>query len=81
MDLDIILNRLINGVYCLPCFALIVLLVSAAKIHFKEQALEAGTKQSIQAVKAGRLKSQTGMPALFWADLFCFVPAFSACSS
>ncbi len=49
--------------YHLPCFALLVLLVATAKIHFEEQALVAGTKQSSQAEKADRLTSQAG-----WQD-------------
>jgi hypothetical protein len=28
--------------YCLPCLALLVLLVAAAKVHFEEQATIAG---------------------------------------
>jgi hypothetical protein len=41
--------------YHLPCFALLVLLVAPSQIHFKEQALVAGTKQSSQAdMLAGR---------------------------
>ncbi len=43
--IDITLNRLINGTYHLPCFALIVLLVAASKINLKERALVSGTKQ------------------------------------
>jgi hypothetical protein len=35
---------LINGKYCKSCFVLLVLLVAAAKIHFEEQALVAGTQ-------------------------------------
>jgi hypothetical protein len=35
---------LINGKYCQSCFVLLVLLVAAAKIHFEEQALVAGTQ-------------------------------------
>jgi hypothetical protein len=57
---DIILNRLINGRYCLPCFALLVLLVAGTKISFEEQVLVTGTKQSRQADKAGRLTRQSG---------------------
>jgi hypothetical protein len=53
--------------YHLPCFALLVLLVAAAKIHFQEQALVVGTKQSSQADKAGRRTRQLGLPALFCA--------------
>ncbi len=55
---DIILNRLFNGRYCQPCFALLVQLVAGTKIHFEEQALVTGTKQSSQADKAGRQTSQ-----------------------
>jgi hypothetical protein len=51
----------------LPCFALLVLLVAVAKIHFEEHALVAGTKQSSQADKAGRATSQLGLAALFCA--------------
>ncbi len=57
---DIILNRMINGTYCLPCFALLVQLVAGTKIHFQEQALVTGTKQSSQADKAGRQTRQAG---------------------
>ncbi len=41
--MDILLNWLINGMYCLPYLALLVLLVAAAKILLEEQALVAGT--------------------------------------
>jgi hypothetical protein len=53
-SIDIIFNRLINGTYQLTCFALLVLLVTAAKIHFEELALVAGTD------KAFRLARQPG---------------------
>jgi hypothetical protein len=33
-----------DGTYRLPCFALLALLVAAAKTHFEEQTLVAGTK-------------------------------------
>jgi hypothetical protein len=62
-------------------------LVAAAKIHFKEQALATGTKQSSQANKAGRLTSQTGpkrqsgLPVLLCASMLCFVLATSTCSN
>jgi hypothetical protein len=50
LTIDIILkNRQINDKYCLPCFVLLVLLVVIAQIHFEEQALVGGTKQSRQA--------------------------------
>jgi hypothetical protein len=52
---------------CLPCFALLVLLVATAKIHFEEQVLVAVTKQSSQADKAGRLARLSGLYALVWA--------------
>jgi hypothetical protein len=66
MKIDIVLNRLINSTYHLPCFAWLVLIVAAIKIHFEEQALEAGTKQSSQDDdKAGRLTRQSGLPVLF----------------
>jgi hypothetical protein len=39
----------INGKHCLPCFVLLVLIAAAGKIHFEEQALVAGTKQSRKA--------------------------------
>jgi hypothetical protein len=39
----------INGKHCLPCFVLLVLIAAADKIHFEEQALVAGTKQSRKA--------------------------------
>jgi hypothetical protein len=48
--------------------------VAAAKIHFEEQELVEGTKQSRRANKAGRLTSS-------WACLLCFVPATSIGSS
>ncbi len=54
MPMDIVLNRLINGTHCLPCFKWLVLSVSTAKIHFKEQALAVGTKQSNQAGRADK---------------------------
>jgi hypothetical protein len=57
---DIILYRMINGTYCLPCFALLVLLVAGTKIHFAEQVPVTGTKQSSQADKAGRQTGQAG---------------------
>jgi hypothetical protein len=37
---------------------MLVMLVSAAKTHFEEQALEFGTKQGRQANKADRLRRQ-----------------------
>jgi hypothetical protein len=50
LTIDIILkNMLINNMYHLPCFVLLVLLVATAQIHFQEQALVGGTKQSRQA--------------------------------
>jgi hypothetical protein len=50
LTIDIILkNRLINSMYHLPCFVLLVLLVATAQIHFEEQALVGGTQQSSQA--------------------------------
>ncbi len=42
----IVLNKLINGIYRLSRFALLVLLMVAAKMHFKEQA---GSDQKRQA--------------------------------
>ncbi len=45
---DINLIGLINCMHLRPCFVFVVLLVAAEKIHFKEQALVAGTKQSRQ---------------------------------
>ncbi len=39
------LYRLINGMYCLPCFAMLVMLADAIKFHFEEQAQVAGTNQ------------------------------------
>ncbi len=56
IDIEL-LNRLINAIYCLPCFVVLVLLVATAKIHFEEQAVVVGTKQSSQANKADRLTS------------------------
>jgi hypothetical protein len=67
LTIDIVLNRLINGTYYLPCFALLVMVVASTKILFKKQALAAGTKQSRQADKSVRLKRQSGLPALFCA--------------
>jgi hypothetical protein len=52
--------------------------VATANIHFEEQALEAGKKQSSQADKAGRLARLSGLSAWFWECLFCFVPATNA---
>jgi hypothetical protein len=46
---------------------LLVLLVATAKIHFEEQALIEGTKQSSQADKAGRLARLPGLLVLFCA--------------
>jgi len=63
--------------------ALLVLLVASTKIHLEEQALVAGTRQSSQADKAGRLTwqvdmavrmaRQSGLPALFCASYYCFL--------
>jgi hypothetical protein len=53
---------------------LLVLLVAAAKIHFEEQALVAGTKQSRKADMADRLTSQAGWQG-WQACLLCFGPA------
>jgi hypothetical protein len=47
-----LINKLINGAYCLPCFVLLVLLGATAKICLKEQAQVAGIKQSKHAGKA-----------------------------
>ncbi len=55
-----------------------MLLAAAEKIHFKEQAQVAGTKQSRQANKAARLARQSGLPALFWACLVGLVTATNA---
>ncbi len=60
--IDVILNRLINRLYCLPCFALLVMLVAAAKIHFEEQAQVGGTTQSSLPNKTGRLTRHSGLP-------------------
>ena len=50
------------------CFALFVLLVDTKKIHYEEQALVAGTKQSSKADKAvGPACSVLGLLALFCA--------------
>jgi hypothetical protein len=46
--------------YGLLCFAMLVLLVAATKIHFRKQVLVAGTKQSRQANKTGRPIRQAG---------------------
>jgi hypothetical protein len=67
-------NYDLYGTYRLPCFALLVLLVAAAKIHFEEQALVAGTKQSRKADMADRLASQAGWQG-WQACLLCFGPA------
>jgi hypothetical protein len=77
--IDILLsNRLINGMYYLPCFALLVILVATTKIHFEEQALVASTKQSSQADKSGRLARLAGMPACFvLCPLLGFAPKIS----
>ncbi len=61
--------------------ALLVQLVTGGKVHLKKQALDAGTKQSSQAYKSGRLTRESGMPALFWACLLCFVLNARTCSS
>jgi hypothetical protein len=45
--------------------------VAAAKIHFEEQALVVGTKQSRQANKATRPTSQADQQGS-WACLLCF---------
>jgi hypothetical protein len=52
ITIDMVISGLINGPYHLPCFALLVLLVATAKIHFEEQLRVLGTKQSRQADKA-----------------------------
>jgi hypothetical protein len=41
-------------------FAWLVLLVAVTKTHSEQQLLKAGTKQSKQANKAGRLTGQSG---------------------
>ncbi len=51
-------NRLINGMHHFQCFALLVLLVAAAKPHFKKKVLVAGTKL---VCMAGRLTRQLGL--------------------
>jgi hypothetical protein len=48
--------------YCQPCFAWLLLLLATTKIHFEEQALVAGTKQTSQADKADGLTSEAGWP-------------------
>jgi hypothetical protein len=40
---------------------MLVMLVAAAKMHFEKQALVAGTKQSSQDDKAGKVTRQAGM--------------------
>jgi hypothetical protein len=74
-SIDIVLNRPINGTYCLPCFALLVLLVANPKIHFKENALVSSTKQNTQADKAVRpacfvlgLLQAPALTSGFWAN-------------
>jgi hypothetical protein len=64
----ILSNRLIYGTYCLPCFALLVLLVAATKIHWEEQTLITATKQSSQSDR------QAGWQGS-WACQICFGPA------
>ncbi len=54
-SIDMVFNRLIKGTYCLPCFALLVVLVATAKILFEELASVARTKQSNQTDEADRL--------------------------
>ena len=66
--IDSILNGMINGMYHLSCFAL---LVAVAKIHFGEQALVPGANESNRADKTGRPSRQSGLPALFMPA--CFV--------
>jgi hypothetical protein len=60
-------NRLINGMSCVLCLILLALLVPAAKIHFKEQGLVAGTKKQAGRQGSGQTK-QLGLPALFCAS-------------
>jgi hypothetical protein len=63
-------GRLIYGMYHMPCFVwleLLVPLVAATQKHYERQMLEAGTKQSKQAERAVRAA----------LCLFCFVPATS----
>jgi hypothetical protein len=38
-------NRLINGMYYMPCFVMLALFVATTKIHFEEQEAVAETKQ------------------------------------
>jgi len=59
--------------YSLLCFALFVLFVATAKIHFEEHSLVAGTKQISQADKADWLKSQTGWQGCQAVRPACFV--------
>jgi hypothetical protein len=74
------LHTLINDMHCLPCFAMLLPLVVAAKIHFKEQTLATGTKQSSKANKVRMLTRQTGQKGS-QACQFCYAPAclFCAC--
>ncbi len=60
-------NRLINGMYYMPCFVMLVLSVITAKIHFEEQEPVAETKQQSKADKAVKFGSFV-------------LPATSACS-
>jgi hypothetical protein len=73
LKIDIILNRLINGMYHMPSFVLSVLLVAAAKIHFEEQVPVAGTKQNRQSGKAGSLTRQSDQQDS-WAGQLYFFP-------
>jgi hypothetical protein len=72
--LEAVLKKGINGMYSLLCFALLVLLVATAKIHFEEHALVAGTKQISQADKAVKQTRQAGWHGC-QACLLCFGPA------
>jgi hypothetical protein len=86
VTIDIIFCKLINDIYCLPCFAMLLPLVAAAKIHFEEQELLTDTEQSSQANKAGRPTSQAGQKGSLACHFVmrlhvCFVLATSACSS
>jgi len=74
-SIDIALNRLIDGMYCLPCSGLLELLVVTAKIHFEEQTLVAGTKKSTQADKA------VGLACFVWCPLLALALPSGFCSN
>jgi ABC-type dipeptide/oligopeptide/nickel transport system permease subunit len=70
-SIEILLKRLINAMYHLPCFSLLVVLVAAAKIHFEDHALVADT--SMQVHYSGRQTRWSGLPTLFLACYQCLL--------